>query len=92
MRTGGFDQMTSKRVSDSCEAANASSALSARTPLAPLDWALRCVRSTAREFTSTAHTAALGDSNDMIVAIGPHPQPRSRNVPSLGRSGAISRS
>ena len=88
MRTGGLDQMTSKRVSVSVEAASASSALSVRTPAAPLAAALRAVRSRARELTSTAHTLAPGDSSDMTVAIGPQPHPRSRKVPPSGRSGA----
>ena len=55
----------------------------------PLISALRFVNSNARSFTSSAHTSAFGDSNAIVNAIGPQPQPKSRNVPSCAGSGTL---
>ena len=98
MRIGGFDQITSNFGSagigsapDTCcsaRGAPCSSVCAMRMRSQPLRFALPAVSSSARSFTSTAHTSASGDSIAIANATGPQPQPRSRNVPCSGSSGA----
>jgi len=82
MRIGGFDQIASNiRSAGTC------SGDAAWMCSQPLDLALARVRSSARSFTSTAQTSALGEANASASDTGPHPQPRSSSVPISGGSG-----
>ena len=82
-RIGGFDQIRSNVVS-----AGMPSAVAAWMLPMPLSSALRRVSSSARSLTSNAQMSAFGEAKPNANAIGPQPQPRSRNVPSSGGSGA----
>ncbi len=66
MRTGGFDQISSKATSS-----GTSSGAQARTFVMRFAAALRAHRSTARRFVSTAHTVAVGARDASVKAIGP---------------------
>lgn len=90
-RMGGLDQIKSNFISFSRASRKASCALCTRTLLAPLALAFRWVRSKERLFTSIAQISAFGDSNPKVVAMTPHPHPRSRKRPEVGGWGALSR-
>ncbi len=80
---GGLLQIRSKRTDSS----TSSGALTSRLVISR--WrALTAVSCRARSFTSIAITRASGRRRDKARAIGPAPQPRSRNTPSRGGSGA----
>ena len=59
-----------------------------RTLPHPLRFAFSSVSSSARSFTSAAHTVASGEANASERAIGPQPHPRSSRLPCSGGSGA----
>ena len=79
--------MRSTGVELSRSSASSASAGAVRTLFRPAAAALRAVRARERSLTSVARTRACGAAPARASVIGPHPQPRSRNVPVWAGSG-----
>lgn len=91
IRTGGFDQTRSNVVPEESRRSSAVVSVIVSILLRPSLAPFFAVSASARSLTSTAQTVAAGDFVANTAAIGPHPQPRSKNVPVGGGGGTVSR-